>query len=301
MSPSSPSRPPPSSSQVLARLLGEDAGTGASSRGRRDHRIGIGVLALVAVTLVLLTFSVWPLIRLRSQPPRTVAEPKPDAPLIAAFLEATGKDLAQFEGRSLFAVPGPPSPRTETVRKATAPTRYGGPAIIAMINDQVWFSDGKRLGASDDAVGGLKVVSINAPWSARLEWEGAEFEVEFIARSPLLASAEESSGGRITPNPRSIGDVAVPPRAAAAAPAKPRGPGGAGGSTAPSQPEPSQPEPAPPEPSGGEPPQVAPPAPAGTPPDPGPPGTDPHTEPSTPAAPAPAPSPTEPDPEKNKS
>lgn len=317
MSPNSPSKPPPSSSQVLARLLGEEAGNGAGGRARYDRRIGFGVLALVVLTILLLALSVWPLIRLRSQPPRTVADAKPEAPLIAEFAAATRKDLALFEGRSLFAIPGPPAPRAETARKTTAPTRYGGPAIVGMINDQVWFSDGKRLGSADDAAGGLKVISINAPWSARLEWEGGEFEVEFIARSPLLASADDRGGKRITPNPRSLGDLATPPRAASSP--RPSSGGSSGGGSprgsdgAPPVPPPMFEEPAPPaepppmpatEPPPGEPPQTAPPPnPTQPPPDPGSNAGEPHAEPGSPApAPTPtSPAPTEPDPEKSKS
>lgn len=299
MSPAAPHKPPPSSSQVLARLLGEDSG-GSAGRARVDRRIGLAVLGVIALTVVLLALSVWPLIRLRMQPPRTVADAKPDAPLLAEFSEATSRDLAQVTGRSLFAVPGPPAPRSETARKSAVPTKYGGPAIIAMVNDQVFFSDGKRLGPGDDVTGGLKVLAIDAPWSARLEWEGAEFDVEFFQRSPLLATSDDAPARRVTPNPRSLGDVLTSPAKPARSTSAPSSaPASTPTRETPAPPMPDPPPPPEPDPAGaGTPPPTPPPAPAnpapGTNPAPTPPAGDPPAEPA-------APPPPEPEPEKQKS
>lgn len=174
MSPSAP----PSPSQTLARLLGG---------GRGVPPLGVGVLAVLGFTLLVVILSIWPLVRVRNQVSKPIPQAPSDEPLFKDFHAAVGGDLAQVEGRSLFAVPAPPAHVEVAEKPETAKaTRYGGPSVIAMINGKVWFSDGQRLGVGEAGTDSLKVLSLDAPWSTKVRWQGGEFDVEFFQRSPLL-------------------------------------------------------------------------------------------------------------------
>lgn len=129
----------------------------------------------------------------------------------ATAKEATGADLKgqyalhdkamdgyvkQIDGRSLFVIPPPfpqvvqartPEPIVERPKpKDPGPTSYGGPAISAIINDTVWFSDGKKLAVGDPAKDDVAVSAIDAPWSATLAWKGKDFEVAFFERDRVI-------------------------------------------------------------------------------------------------------------------
>lgn len=118
--------------------------------------------------------------------------------------------LAQIDGRSMWFVPAPPDPPAPPpVERATVaasppppPSRYGGPAIIGLVNGQVWFSDGKRLAVGDDAQGGVRVVSIDgAPYAIRIEWQNVEFDVPLFERNTLIvpAQVETTEAARVEP------------------------------------------------------------------------------------------------------
>lgn len=268
----SPSRVPtrPGAADSLARLLGvADAGGGAGRA--RSRRLGWITLAVALLTLLLLVLNVWPLVRLRMNPPPPIAEARPDDPLLKTFAAAVTADLDQIRGRSLFGDPPPPRPRTEIVRKTSPrPTRYGGPAVIGMINNRVFLANGERLGEGESA-GGVKVLALNAPWSARLEWEGGEFEVDLFPRNPLIGAGGSSSATMREPEP------------ARSAHSEPRAPGAA---TPAPTPSPADPSPAPPNVEPAPPPMPDPPA-----EDPPPPAPAPAPAPETPPASPPSPEP----------
>ncbi|MEE8153641.1 MAG: hypothetical protein V3T53_01630 [Phycisphaerales bacterium] len=111
---------------------------------------------------------------------------------IQAYLAAHDRDLTtyreRFEGRSLFfrpRAPLRPAPRT-TVQKEpdTAPlpppipTIYGGPAVIAVIGDQVWFKgkDNLKLRVGEEG-SGVMVLATNPPWFVKLAYAGGEYDV----------------------------------------------------------------------------------------------------------------------------
>jgi hypothetical protein len=133
--------------------------------------------------------------------------------------------LAQVDGRSLFLVPGPPvkdvstepPPEHEGESEKPKPSSYGGPAMVAMMNDAVWFDNGKRLKAGGERDGDLRVVSVNIPWEATLEWQEVEFKVGLFTRDALVIKSEKS-GSPAEPPPASSGDVGDPPEADAAKP-----------------------------------------------------------------------------------
>ena len=116
------------------------------------------------------------------------AAPEADEARAQRFRSAFDGHLAQIDGRSMFFIPAapPPPPRAAAVeddKPARAPTRYDGPAIIAMINGAVWFADGRRLEVGGEADASLRVLSQNGPWSAKVVWQGVEFDVPLFERT----------------------------------------------------------------------------------------------------------------------
>lgn len=108
---------------------------------------------------------------------------------VAKFKESFDNPLKQIAGRTLFHRPVEPR-EPEAVKEepkndgpAPPPTRYAGPAIIAMIDKTVFFDDGRRLSVGDEADGGLEVVEPRGPWSAVVRWRGVEFEVQLFERT----------------------------------------------------------------------------------------------------------------------
>ncbi len=110
-----------------------------------------------------------------------------------AYLVAHDRDLAtyreRFEGRSLFfrppapAVKPAPKPRSENKTEAPPtpppiPMTYGGPAVIAVIGDQVWFKskDNLKLRVGEEGAG-VKVLASNPPWTVKLAYAGGEYDV----------------------------------------------------------------------------------------------------------------------------
>ncbi len=119
-----------------------------------------------------------------------------------AMLEAVSADEAfardmtkahdQVVGRSMFFRPPAPPPPPPPVRDPEPrpdpgpppkPTRYGGPEIIAMIDGHVWFDNGNILEVGGEGDGEIRVVDWSPPWSARVEWEEVEFDVELFKRT----------------------------------------------------------------------------------------------------------------------
>ncbi len=110
-----------------------------------------------------------------------------------AYLAAHETNLAtyreRFEGRSLFFRPPAPVVRlasTETSKKEPdaaplpppVPTTYGGPVVIAVIGDQVWFKskDNLKLRVGEEG-SGVKVLASNPPWTVKLAYAGGEYDV----------------------------------------------------------------------------------------------------------------------------
>ncbi len=99
---------------------------------------------------------------------------------------ATYRD--RFEGRSPFfrpPAPAPPPPPQTSEKKPdapppppTIPKTYGGPVVIAVIGDQVWFKskDNLKLRVGEEA-SGVKVLASNPPWIVKLAYAGGEYDV----------------------------------------------------------------------------------------------------------------------------
>lgn len=182
---------PPSASQMLSKVLGGQE----SSRGTN---FGVAAAVVLAVTLLLLAVIAWPLLSLRfgTRTSESTSAPGGGGGAPEEFQTALDANLRQVTGRSMFFPPLPMSPKEELVSTPKA-TRYAGPAIVAMVNGAVWFSDGQRLEVGQSSPSGkMKVISLKAPWSARILWDGGEFDVGFFERSPLLTGRVDPATAR---------------------------------------------------------------------------------------------------------
>ncbi|MCK4871984.1 MAG: hypothetical protein KAS72_04585 [Phycisphaerales bacterium] len=127
----------------------------------------------------------------------------------ASYEASLDRYAAMSDGRTLFLKPARPRTTRAPVRPrvtsdepedSSVPSSYGGPNIIAMVGNEVWFDDDTRISAGE-ALGDLEVVSVRTPWSAHLRWRGGEFEATLFDRSesaiPLLPdeSADEQASG----------------------------------------------------------------------------------------------------------
>ena len=163
------------------------------SRGR--GWIGLAVLCLLLLSGVVVLAQVPALMRSMDAPTKVDVQPisgddlKARTDLFRKTLTATADKVTT---RSPFYPPKPKAPPPPPT-----PTRYSGPAIIGMVSDSVFFADGKRLTVGSPSEGGLAVVSVDPPWSARLRYNGAEFTVNLFERDPVKLNT--GLGGSTTP------------------------------------------------------------------------------------------------------
>jgi hypothetical protein len=74
-----------------------------------------------------------------------------------------------------------------------------------MVNGAVMFADGQRVRIGESGRN-VRVVSASPPWSARLEWDGVEFDVELFQRDATVVRAVDRSFDDATPlSPTSSG------------------------------------------------------------------------------------------------
>jgi hypothetical protein len=155
-----------------------------------------GWLATAAVVLALLAVSggIYALTRaLLVRSADVTASVQQQTERVTKFKESFDRQLAQLAGRTMFHTP----PKTGEEEPAPAgpppkPTRYGGPEIIALIGDAVWFKDGQVLRVGEQGDDELEVVEPRGPWSAVLRWRGVEFDVPLFERttSEFLSSSQ---------------------------------------------------------------------------------------------------------------
>jgi len=166
----------------------------------------IGALAVVAIGAVILAL----VVTLKAFAPVVTAAvaPSPREPLsldeqaerINTYNASFDKARAQVDGRSLFFIPPEPPPKPKPKPKpepskepppTPPPARYGGPNVIAVVFNQVWFDNGKkiRVGETD---GDIEVLdNTSAPWTVRLRWKGVEFDVEIFERTATKLLGDE--------------------------------------------------------------------------------------------------------------
>lgn len=221
-------------------------------------KAAIGVSALAVAVLIP---SLWDLGKAIIGPRPTLpavaeAEGVPRAPLFEVYVN-------QISGRSLFYNPKqvaeanpPPPPPTSEDTTPPKPTSYGGPAIAAMIFDEVWFADGKRLKLGEEEKDDMKVVAMNPPWSATIAWKGVEFPVKLFEKNNVVFKEAPSSVNPASGGTEPVAEPASEPSATPEGkPAAPESPSPAPGETpqtppaTPPAPEPTSPGTPPPPPS----------------------------------------------------
>lgn len=212
-------------------------------------KVAIGAVVVAGI------LSIFPLVRLTN----ALIGPRPTIAPVAEAEKQTKERSATFSvfvdqtaGRSLFynpalaTAPPPPPPDDPGDIAPPKPTSYGGPAILAMIFDEVWFTDGTRvrLGETKDDI---KIVAMNPPWDATIAWKGVDFKVELFQKNTVVfkESAARSATPEPAPSPAPSGDTPASSAETTPAPVdetpKPVTPGTTPGTTEPVKP----PEPAP--------------------------------------------------------
>ncbi len=174
------------------------------------------------------------------------------------YAAAFDPHMAQINGRQLFLMPAPAPvadvdevPDEPVDSTPRVPTVYAGPSVVAMINDAVWFSNGARIGKGDKD-GDIKVVDIDAPWSAQVEWRGSEFTVKLFDRDAVILPVAETADSRRT-NVVAAPELSPVPEKPKPAETKPAdgaapAPASSGGGSPPPPPEPVEAPMAPPNP-----------------------------------------------------
>ena len=182
----------PESSQITPAVAMDAAWRLSSTAGK--CAVGMSLVAVAASLWFLVPMAV-DLVRPAPRELEKGGDPQKDADQQKITFDGY---VAQIRGRSLFFEP--PAPRaSEPAEEAKVdenkppppPSSYGGPSIVAMLSDVVWFSNGKKMKVGESA-DGLKVVALLPPWESRLEWKGVEFNVGFFERSKVGKPVKES-------------------------------------------------------------------------------------------------------------
>lgn len=160
----------------------------------RLSRAGKVGLAIIALAIIVLASPVLAMIGSLLTPAAspTGAQDSRRQEMLKKFEESSERSLAQTNGRSLFVIPAAPRPPrndpppTPTDTTPHPPSSYGGPAIAAIINDTVWFSDGTRLKPGENADKPLSVVRLDPPWGATVRYRGVDFAVTLFERDKTV-------------------------------------------------------------------------------------------------------------------
>lgn len=160
----------------------------------RLSRAGKAAVVVIVAVIVLMVFPVVAMVGTLLTPAASpsAAQNTRQQEMLKKFEESSERSLAQTSGRSLFVIPAAPrAPRTDpqpTVTETTPrpPSTYGGPALAAIINDTVWFSDGTRLKPGENADQPLSVVKVDPPWGATIKYRGVDFPVTLFDRDKTV-------------------------------------------------------------------------------------------------------------------
>lgn len=177
----------------------------AAARLGRTGRWALAIAVLAAVCLMVWLTS---LVSALLLPSGGADSAKADEKQRLAELQENYKQqIAQFNGRTVFYVPAKPGPPPEPEKTpedkdkpSPLPSSYGGPAVIAMVNDVVWFADGTRVKVGESS-GDVKIVKLNAPWDATVLWKGAEFKVKFFEKDAVVLAKGKSAESALSTPP----------------------------------------------------------------------------------------------------
>lgn len=157
--------------------------------------MGLVAMVLFAASLVVAAGPVYRTLRAAMTPSPEAVSGKIDAKEQAeAYAGGFDGFVAQTSGRSLFYVPSAPGTEQVVVIEPEvsdgngaprAPSKYDGPAIQAIVLDEVWFADGTKIGKGKSK-GDTEILEVNAPWDAKVKWKGGEFTVALFARDKIV-------------------------------------------------------------------------------------------------------------------
>lgn len=176
---------------------------------------GVAAITLTLLAVIVLLAEVRAVVRamLLARIPEAAGDDADEARIRRHALSIE-QSLAQIAGRSMFFTPPPPPAASPAVRREAPaegpPTRYEGPALVAIVNGAAWFADGRRLEVGEESDALLRVIALNPPWGARVFWKGAVFEAPLFDRTtarflapPSEPSSEAPSAGTPPSEPRS--------------------------------------------------------------------------------------------------
>lgn len=191
-----------------------------------SRRVGTLVVLAGGVTAVICVWTTLSLQAARSIPvtqaPRPVAEDRLDKSK-AAYDVMLATAIETINARAPFGQIKVAT-KVKEPAKPLVPSSYGGPELTGIADNYAWFRDGKRIKLGEE-MAGLKVLSLDPPWSAQLRWAGGEYKVKLFDRS--IANLTQSMGvwlGAPPPPP----PVTPPPPPTPAPSARPSGPNGPG-------------------------------------------------------------------------
>src|SRR6185295_4773141 len=153
-------------------------------------KLAIGASAVAAIVLLLSLASL--VLTLFVPSAASQRDPGKALATVEKYKAGFGGYIAQLDGRSLFFAPKKPekeveAPHTEPDPAATTKvTSYGGPRVIGMVNDFVWFDDGTRRKIGAEKEDDLAVKAFITPWEALVEWKGVPFTIGFFSRDGLI-------------------------------------------------------------------------------------------------------------------
>jgi hypothetical protein len=178
----------------------------AAGRLGTQGRLAVGAIVVAAVVLAVSARGV---VRAFLAPFPAAVTVAADGPLDqSARLQGL---VAQIDGRSMFFVPGPPPPPAAPVIAQAEPAapppppppaKYGGPTPIAMMNGTVWFAGDIKL-KEGDKNDDIRVVRLEPPWAAVLEWKGVEFTVNLFEHDSVVLKQRTPTASKpaATPEP----------------------------------------------------------------------------------------------------
>ena len=196
--------------------------------GRLNTPLVLGsiILALLAVTAVTLVWAIKGVLFPATMPAAAEVGPR-SGDEMKSKLDTFKKQLASAGDRINTRSPFYP-PKPKAVPAPPVPNRYAGPALIAMVNNSAMFADGTMLSVGDPSKNGISILEVNAPWTAKVRWNGGEFTVTLFERDPskLTSASTFLPTPGITPiTPIKPGEP-VKPAAGTLPPGSPKSPAG---------------------------------------------------------------------------
>lgn len=143
--------------------------------------LGLGALVVLLATIAVAALLIAPLVSLYRNPPVRPTTLRDDKQSLDAYNAGIEQHVQMVDGRSMFFEPSPPN-----LEPPSEPSRaYGGPTLVAYINGTAWFSDGQRVSAKEPDGRTVRFIRADPPWSIRVAWERAEFDVKLFDKTDI--------------------------------------------------------------------------------------------------------------------